>query len=368
VRGIVSVLAVLATALVPASAAAQTEPISPGSQALFPNAGCTLNFIFDGTGPAAGRVFAGVAAHCSEAVGDEVRMGDGTDPQAQLIGRVAVRGAYNPPPGAGYVVVEEDWSLVEILPHAHGRVAPEMVGHPGFPTGVADPTRMASGDVLQFSGWGTATQATAETRERRQGQWMGGDEIKYDALAPLANPGDSGGPIVDVKSGGALGVVSTGYRIFCTPGCTLEGPTIAHLIEGAAAEGVPVRLRAAGEKAPTVKAAPATGPGEASPTAPAAAPAPAPAEPQAAPAVLSIDATRTCIRAGRLALRLSSTAPLREARITTPRRKSLTGAALTRPIRLTGLRRKKVSVTVAAHTTAGERLTARRTFRSCRLG
>lgn len=78
-------------------------------------------------------------------------------------------------------------------------------------------------------------------------------------------------------------------------------------------------------------------------------------------------AGRACISAGRLALRLVASAPLRRARVVAGgrRARTLTGRALTRPVRLAGLRGGRVTVRVTARTTAGTAVAARRVFRAC---
>jgi hypothetical protein len=93
----------------------------------------------------------------------------------------------------------------------------------------------------------------------------------------------------------------------------------------------------------------------------------APLPPRAARLRLA-PAGRKCIRGGRVKLRLVSSAPLARARVSTPRRRArtITGTALTRPLRLRGLRGKRVTVRVAARTTDGTRIVAKRKLRRCR--
>jgi pyruvate/2-oxoglutarate dehydrogenase complex dihydrolipoamide acyltransferase (E2) component len=258
-------------------APAQAYVIAPGVRANFPMSSCTLNFVFDGTGPAAGRVFAGAAAHCGERVGDAVRVGDGLGQVGEVVGAVAARGAY--PDDDPDVEIDNDWLLVEIQPRFHADVDPAVQGHPEFPARVTTTAEMRSQDVLQFSGWGNATEATQPTREQRQGYWLGGDDRSYEAVV-LVSPGDSGGPVVDVKTGGALGIVSTVVGVFATPGFFLQGPTVSQLIAQAAAQGLPVQMRIAGAKAPP-RPEPASPPAPAEP-APAEAAPPAAAPPRAA--------------------------------------------------------------------------------------
>lgn len=322
-------------------AMAHAYEIAPGSFATFPTAACTLNFVFDGAGDDAGRVFIGTAAHCASGPvpGDEVRMGTDIVSTGDVIGHVVAMGDYET--GEGNPVIDEDWALVEIVPRFERDVDPAVRGHSGFPTRVTATSEMRPGDVLQLSGHGTGFQLTPETRERRQGEWLGGEDVNYDAFAPLVNWGDSGGPIVDVKTGGALGIVSSRATWPCETGCTLEGPTITQLIRGAAARGLTVQLRAAGQKAP---AAPVSSEPPV-PEPPAAAPAPTAEAPR-----LTL---RGCVRRGRLTLRVESNVPLRQIRVR--------GRRYTKTV----IRLRARRVTVTAITRDGARLTARRRFASC---
>jgi len=96
---------------------------------------------------------------------------------------------------------------------------------------------------------------------------------------------------------------------------------------------------------------------------------PLPAPSAAAKATLRL-VTRggTCIRKGRITLRLVSSVPLARARLTAPRRKAVVyrGRAAGRPLRLTGLRGRSVKLRVAARAKDGRVLTTTRTIRACR--
>jgi hypothetical protein len=76
---------------------------------------------------------------------------------------------------------------------------------------------------------------------------------------------------------------------------------------------------------------------------------------------------RGCIRKGRLTLRLVSSVPLTRARVKAPRRRAITitGRAVTRLVRLRGLRGRRLTVRVSARAKSGTLLATRRTFRSC---
>jgi hypothetical protein len=338
-----------------AAGPAGAHVIAPGALAAFQNDQCTLNFVFDGTGPMAGRVFIGTAAHCTAGEpGEQVLMGGDSVKPGEVIGRVAVVGPFDPQSTAQDETAD-DWALIEIASGHRAEVDPAMLGHADFPSRVTGADEMSEGDVLQYSGYGTATQATATTREQRQGEWTGGDARLYGALAPHVTPGDSGGPVVDVKTGGAVGLVS-GILGACPSTCNTQGPTITGLVEGAAAQGFPVQLRAAGRKAPARPAA-----AEPQPSPPADAPATQAPAPQSAPAA-KLRVRGGCLRRGRLTLRITANVALQSVRLTAPHKQ---GLRPDRPVRLRGLRGLRVRIAVSARTRDGRRVTARATFRAC---
>ncbi len=220
-------LAAVATTVVgtggPAEAAGET--IQPGVEIATTVGGCTLNFIYDGTGAQAGKVFGGTAAHCVSAIGQSVQLGTG-----ETFGRVALIGDENS--------TVDDYSFIEILPSAVGRVRAAMKGNPTYPTGVASASETAVGDLVQLSGYGVGFGLTQPTQERRVGVVASDDDSIHRVVAPLIF-GDSGGPLVHVKSGKAYGIVSR----LCTGVCEEEGPTVAGLLAKAAARGFTVSLR-----------------------------------------------------------------------------------------------------------------------------
>ncbi len=72
VRKGLSLIATLTTvgalALLAPSRANAAPILQPGSSITDQNGYCTLNWIYDGTGAQAGKVFGGAAAHCSRRV------------------------------------------------------------------------------------------------------------------------------------------------------------------------------------------------------------------------------------------------------------------------------------------------------------
>jgi hypothetical protein len=119
-----------------------------------------------------------------------------------------------------------------------GRVSPAVKGHPTYPRGVTSSTQTAVGDQLQLSGYGVGFGSTQPTQEQRRGTLQFDDADEYTAAAPLIF-GDSGGPIVHIPTGQALGIVSR----LCVGLCTEEGPTVQGILAKAAARGLSLTLR-----------------------------------------------------------------------------------------------------------------------------
>jgi hypothetical protein len=117
-----------------------------------------------------------------------------------------------------------------------------------MPTGVGSPT---TGDLIGVSGWGIATDRDPRTREDRRGLLTRYADGLWGGEVVVSN-GDSGGPVVGLDDGAAIGTVSNpclpvpldtsdGYQ----PGCTGYGPSVAQLLRRTAADGFPVALRTA---------------------------------------------------------------------------------------------------------------------------
>lgn len=270
---------VIACGLLPARAAAQDpladverDAIQPGMLVATPTSShCTGGFVFDGTGAQAGKHYLGLAAHCVE---DRIG-GPVADAKGNVFGHVAL--SVWP-----YDSYADDYAFVEIDPGSYPRVDPALAGHPDIPTGLLPPGQGATGDRVQFSGWGFATDMKTYTREQRVALLKSTTERLWFAWGIISNT-DSGGPVVHLPTGGALGSVSN----YCVPlpvfqaegfepGCTGWGPTIAGILAAAAQRGFTAEVRTAAEGAPLVPAVPAA------PVAPAQATAPAP-QPAAKP-------------------------------------------------------------------------------------
>ena len=217
----------------PGAVARASVPIQPGMFIRTTTNGCTANFVFDGIGAEAGRVYLGTAAHCVGANGDAVLDEDG-----QAIGKVAAH-------GDGSIDADDhrDWALFEVPASQVARVDPSVVGHPQMPRGgLPDAAHVAAGDAVQFSGFGQLW-VTPALQQGRTGTLLEFKEPHYSARGPIFF-GDSGGPVVDLVSGRAVGVVSL-TTVYGPPATVYEtsGPTPGAVISQAAAAGVHVVLR-----------------------------------------------------------------------------------------------------------------------------
>jgi hypothetical protein len=224
-----------------APAVAAPPPIQPGASIESEGGYCTLNWIYDGTGAQAGKVYAGTAAHCVSRLGQVVNLSDESLGTAiEPIGTVAFIG--------DQTVEGRDYAFIEIDADDLGQVDAAMKGHPQIPTGVATAPR--KGDVIQFSGYGVASQATQPTREQRVGVLNRFGATEHDVIG-LVSPGDSGGPVADVTNGNtALGIVDTvgaGLNSDALSVVTAGegGANLAFVLQDAAAHGFGVRLRTA---------------------------------------------------------------------------------------------------------------------------
>lgn len=251
-------IAVLAATFAFVPGAQAQSKLQPGAMLQTEAGQCTLNFVYDGAGRNAGKVYLGTAAHCGEMVGQEAK-----DVDDQVFGHFAFLA------DAGDAAT--DYAFIEVAPEHLGRVDPAMKGHPEYPTGATTPEETEAGDAIQMSGYGVGFGETQFTQENRQTILQSDDADIFTLSGPSVN-GDSGGPFVHVPTGKALGVVS---QYGFTYGATDVGPTIQGVLAKAAKAGFPVTLRAAGQPAPRIA--------ESSPEA-APQPAPAPAEARAKPA------------------------------------------------------------------------------------
>ncbi len=206
--------------------------IQPGDMHNF---SCTLNFVYDGLGAKAGKVYIGTAGHC-------VNLG-------QTATTLAV-GAF------GTVVYDgndadtrNDFALIEVAPAFHSAVVADVRGHPGMPNGLATEASAAPGTIVRMSGWGTATSDTQPGRESRLGVVTSHEDGRV-GLAGVVSGGDSGGPWM-THGGHALATVK-GIDVEFSSGTNgvhlyagMTGPSVEQSIAAATAAGFPIALRTA---------------------------------------------------------------------------------------------------------------------------
>ena len=224
-RLLIALLAATTLGLVAPGPAAAGDPLQPGAYVETTVGGCTLNFVYDGTGANAGKVYIGTAAHCVEKVGDPVwdRAGDN-------FGTVAFIGDAEVNP--------HDYAFIEVASGHVGRVSPAVKGHPAYPVGYTTHTETQAGDLIQLSGYGVPFGVSRPTQEQRLATLVY-DEPTHFGVAGVLSWGDSGGPLVHIPTGKALGIESR----LCTGPCTDTGPTLEGILAKAAAAGFPVTLR-----------------------------------------------------------------------------------------------------------------------------
>ncbi|MQA62922.1 MAG: hypothetical protein GEU86_15840 [Actinophytocola sp.] len=214
--------------------AQEAAPIQPGVSISSGGGYCTLNWIYDGEGPLAGKVYGGTAAHCVTEVGERISLATGSlGENIQEFGSVA------------YIDDDLDYAFIEVDADAVGQVNPALKGHPAIPTGVSTTETSGTGDVMQFSGNGVGFHLLPLTQEQRVGILHSNDGTQHYVLGAVS-PGDSGGPVADVTDGNkAFGLVNTvgagvvnGLPYAGEGGVSLEG-----MFADAAAAGFTVSLR-----------------------------------------------------------------------------------------------------------------------------
>lgn len=210
--------------------------IQPGVSITMGGSYCTLNWIYDGTGNQAGKVYGGTAAHCVKTVGQTVELSTSSlgDPVLTL-GKVA------------YIDGNLDYAFIEIAPANLPYVDPALKGHPQIPTGVSTTSTAKLGDVIQFSGNGVGFHVLPTTQEQRKGVLVSNDGTQH-YVDGAVTPGDSGGPVADVTDGNkALGIVNTvGVGVAGLPYVGEGGVSLQGMFADAAAAGFTVRLRTVG--------------------------------------------------------------------------------------------------------------------------
>lgn len=220
-RGLAGLAIVLCGALLPLHPAGAAS-IQPGDFMRSGSKGCTLGFV----ATSGADTFFLTAAHCVE-MAAEVLLADGT-----AVGDVVAEGSsMDVPPSAA-----DDWALVRVRPHLVGDVVPTVRGG-GAPSGSVAVGEAGLGDPIKHSGYGLPWDITSLTREQRVGLLLQQDADTWSSIGPDTH-GDSGGPVVHLGTGRALGLVSR----MCLDLCTSTGPTIEGIFARAAAAGYVLSL------------------------------------------------------------------------------------------------------------------------------
>lgn len=196
------------------------ELIQPGARMVAPH-GCTLNFVFRGAGPERAR-YIGTAGHCVDSVGQRVRMAGGD------IGTVA------------FVINQgrDDFALVQIDEELWQHMSPEVRGI-GGPTGSTTAPSTSAGDPVALYGQGMIVDSSETTRPRSGVLTVDNAQEWHAALPAIF--GDSGGPVLHVPTGQALGVIS-GVSGDQTRPHTVKGTTVERALELLDEVGLPAEL------------------------------------------------------------------------------------------------------------------------------
>lgn len=225
---------------------------------------CTLNFVFDGVGPLAGKVFFGTAAHCLSGKRDATidhQWGfnvQGTSNGGYLLSStdfarfasVAYLGDYGDSVNGGKGVengipgTQHDFALLEVAPAFVPKVAPGVRGHESSPSGFTLSTQTKQGDLLWHSGHGTIYSDVQLARENHAGVLYSDNPSTFVEVGSSV-PGDSGGPIVHSATGKAFGIVSASRVGVAIPPVQHVGPTVEGILAELASLGYQVQLRTA---------------------------------------------------------------------------------------------------------------------------
>lgn len=223
-------LALVALGALPAAAAPAdprpafgdlASPIRPGASL---GGYCTFNFVYydsvleEGQAPVA---YIGTAGHCTDDVGERVEL-EGLG----AIGTVVY--------DSDLVDSGVDFSLIRIDGDLVGRTNPQMLGWDG-PTGFATAADLQRGDIVDLHGYGLVLGQNDLTRDR-QGVLVNWTEDEYVVDMPAVN-GDSGSPLLQDRTGRALGIVSR-YGFAAIPPSTDQGPLMPYIFRELARAGL----------------------------------------------------------------------------------------------------------------------------------
>jgi hypothetical protein len=240
-RFITPPIVAMTAALGLAAPAVAQNKIQPGVAIVADGSYCTLNWIYDGAGAQAGKVYGGTAAHCVSHVGQSVSLASGAlGSEIERIGQVAFLGNADE--------VGRDYAFIEIDADDLGKVDPSLKGHPQIPQGVSTSTTAKKGDLIQFSGHGVGFSNTQPTQEERVGILNFTDGVEHLVLGAVIS-GDSGGPVANITDGNkAFGIVNTvgvaaNGRALTVAHAGEGGNNLEFVLRDAAARGFNVSVR-----------------------------------------------------------------------------------------------------------------------------
>ncbi len=204
----------------------ESAPIRPGASI----GGCTLNWLFyeevyptpEEPSPVP-TVYAGTAAHCTDEVGEKVRV----DGFAAPIGAVVF--------DSDDIGSAVDFSLIQLYPGVEAHANPKMLGWDG-PYGAITTDDLAVGDLVDLHGYGMVLGQNSLTRDRF-GALMDWTEDEFIVDMP-AVPGDSGAPLLHDATGKALGIISR-FNFETVPPSTDIGPLMPFIFRTLEANGYP---------------------------------------------------------------------------------------------------------------------------------
>lgn len=196
------------------------SPLRPGASL---GGYCTFNFVFYDAKLSRGQkpvAYIGTAGHCTDELGEPAEL--------EGVGRIGTV-VYD----SDLVESPVDFSLIRIDPKMIGRTNPEMLGWYG-PTGFATVDDLQFMDVVDLHGYGLVLGENDVTRDR-QGYLVDWTEDEYVVDMPAVN-GDSGSPLLQDRSGKALGIVSR-YGFSASPPSTDTGPLMPYVFRELKAAG-----------------------------------------------------------------------------------------------------------------------------------
>lgn len=200
--------------------------LRPGS--LIGPSGCTAGFLF--VDPVNQAYYLGTAAHCTDSADGTTQDGTGTRVELKGVGGIGtvVFDSDGPTPNSGLIRSNPtvDFSLMLLDPDINLIAHPQVISFQG-PTGFSDCLDISTGDLIALYGHGEIFEPVGP--RGREGVFDQCNDGTFEGVLP-AYFGDSGGPVLHVASGKALGLVSGG-------GGVLVGPTLPYIFSALAKAG-----------------------------------------------------------------------------------------------------------------------------------